>query len=96
MSPTNLKTNFYSFLPILYKTTGKLVVFEDLLADELFVSILTQIKVKYLVFPALFYQNLQKLGSIYSPTSFTVRHQGRLLDAPDAPSRTALMSNNMF
>ena len=64
--------------------------FDDLLADELFVLILTQIKVKYLVFPALLTQNLQKLGSIYSPTSFTVRHQGRLLDAPDAPSRTAL------
>ena len=27
---------------------------------------------------------MQKLRSIYSPYSFTVRHQGRLLDAPDA------------
>ena len=64
--------------------------FEELLADELFVSKLTQVKVKYFVFPTIFSQNLQKLGSIYSPASFTVRHQGRLLEAPDAPSPTAL------
>jgi len=61
-----------------------------MLAYELFILILTQIKVKYLIFPALFTQNLQKLKSIYSPTSFTVRHQGHLLDAPDVPCRTAL------
>ena len=54
MSPTKLKANFCTFLSILYKTTGKLVVFEYLLADELFVLILGQITVKYLVFPVLF------------------------------------------
>ena len=58
---------------------------------QLSVSILTQIKVKYLVFPALSTKNvLKKLGSIYSSTSFTVRHQGILLNVPGAPSRTAL------
>ena len=64
-SPTNLKTNFCTFLSILYKTAGKLVVFfEDLLGDALLV-LLTQIN----VFSALFSQKLQKFGSIYSPKS---------------------------
>ena len=90
MSPTNLKANFCTFLSILYKTAGKSVFFKDLLADELFVLILAQITVKYFVFPVLFSKNFQKLGSIYSPTSFTVQHQGRLLDAPNAPSHTVL------
>ena len=51
MSPTNLKANFFTFLSILYKTAGKLAVF---LTDEVFVLILAQITVKYLVFFILF------------------------------------------
>ena len=60
------------------------------MADGQFLLIFPLITVKYLVFLALFAHKLLNIGGIYSPTSFTVRHKGDLLDAPDTPSPTAL------